>query len=113
MPEAGRATPLATTESHPTRRRAFRIIAACAGLPLTIAAVRATAAKGQFFSWRGDVLGAVSELSLWHTDAVFARATIIKVRAEIDRFEKIFSLYRADSQISRLNRTGKLTKPSA
>lgn len=99
-------------DSRPTRRRVLRIVAGFAGLPLTIAGVRAMAPKGQFFSWHGDVLGAVSELTLWHTDAAFAHATILRVREEIERFEKIFSLYRADSEISRLNKAGRLTKPS-
>jgi thiamine biosynthesis lipoprotein len=90
----------------------LRIVAAVAGLPLMIAGVRATAPKGQLFSWQGEVLGAVSELTLWHTDSAFARATILKVRLEIERFEKIFSLYRQNSEISRLNEAGKLTKPS-
>src|SRR5258705_3607932 len=95
-----------------TRRRALRVVAAFAGLPLLIAGVRATAPKGQLFGWNGEVLGAVSELTLWHTDAAFARATILKVRGEIERFENIFSLYRPDSEISRLNSDGKLSKPS-
>ena len=99
-------------EARPTRRRALRIVAALVGLPLMIAGVRATAPKGQLFSWHGEVLDAVSELTLWHTDAAFAQATILKVRREIVRFERIFSLYRADSEISRLNETGRLTKPS-
>src|SRR4030081_1985688 len=100
-------------EACPTRRRALRIVAALAGLPLMITGVRATAPKGQLFSWHGEVLDAVSELTLWHTDAAFARATILKVRGEIERFERIFSLYRADSEISRLNLAGRLTKPSS
>jgi len=95
-----------------TRRHALRIVAAIAGLPLMIAGVRATAPKGRFHIWQGDVLGAASELTLWHTDAALARATILKVRAEIERFERIFSLYRSDSEIARLNATGKLAKPS-
>lgn len=112
-PTANRSTDgFDRTDSHPTRRRALRIVAGLASLPLTIAGVRAIAPKGQFFTWHGDVLGAVSELTLWHTDAAFARATIIKVRKEIERFERIFSLYRSDSEISRLNRDGRLTKPS-
>ena len=102
-----------TEESRPTRRRALRIFAAIAGLPLMIAGVRATAAKAQMHSWSGDVLGAPSELDLWHTDAAFARSTILKVRSEIERFERIFSLYRPDSEISRLNEAGRLDKPSA
>jgi thiamine biosynthesis lipoprotein len=95
-----------------TRRRALRIFAAVAGVPLVIAAVRASAPKGQFFTWRGEVLDAVSELTLWHTDAAFAQRTILRVRHEIERFERIFNLYRQDSEISRLNAAGKLVKPS-
>jgi len=63
-------------------------------------------------SWNGDVLGALSEITLWHPDAAFARRTILRVRQEIDRLEKIFSLYRPDSEVSRLNGAGRLTKPS-
>jgi thiamine biosynthesis lipoprotein len=98
--------------THPTRRRAIRILAAAAGVPLVIAAVRASAPKGQFHTWQGDVLGAWSELTLWHTDAAFAQRTIRKVRQEIDRFERIFSLYRPDSEIARLNAAGRLARPS-
>jgi thiamine biosynthesis lipoprotein len=99
-------------ETHPTRRHALRIFAAVAGLPLMIAGVRATAPNGQLHTWQGEVLGAASELTLWHTDPAFARATILKVRTEIARFERIFSLYRPDSEISRLNEAGRLVKPS-
>jgi thiamine biosynthesis lipoprotein len=95
-----------------TRRRAIRIAAAAAGLPLVIAAVRATAPAGQLFSWQGEVLGALSELTLWHTDAALAQRTILQVRGEIARYEGIFSLYREDSEISRLNAAGTLHKPS-
>src|SRR5215467_2341835 len=97
---------------RPTRRRALRIVAAAAGVPLMIAAVRASAPKGQLHSWQGDVLGAVSELTLWHTDAAFARRTIRRVRQEIGRYERIFSLYRTDNEIARLNAAGRLARPS-
>jgi thiamine biosynthesis lipoprotein len=95
-----------------TRRRAIRIGAAAAGLPLMIAAVRATAPGGRLFDWQGEVLGALAELSLWHTDEAAARRTIRKVETEIARYECIFSLARADSEISRLNAAGALAKPS-
>jgi FAD:protein FMN transferase len=98
--------------THPTRRRALRIMAAAAGVPLIIAAVRASAPNGQFHTWQGDVLGAWSELTLWHADAGFAQRTIRKVRQEIARFERIFSLYRPDSEIARLNAAGRLARPS-
>jgi thiamine biosynthesis lipoprotein len=77
-----------------------------------IAAVRATAPSGQLFSWQGEVLGALSELTLWHTDAALAQRTILRVSGEIARYEGIFSLYRDDSEISRLNATAALSKPS-
>ena len=96
----------------PTRRRALRIVAAMAGVPLMIAAVRASAPKGELHSWQGEVLGAVSELTLWHTDAAFAQRAIRKVRQEIERYERIFSLYRVDSEIARLNAAGRLARPS-
>jgi len=100
-------------ERRPTRRRFLRVVAAVGGLPLVIAAVRATAPTAQLHSWQGEVLGALSELTLWHPDAAFARRTILQVRQEIERFERIFSLYRRDSEVSRLNEAGKLLKPSS
>jgi thiamine biosynthesis lipoprotein len=96
-----------------TRRRAIRIVAAAAGLPLMIAAVRATAPQGQLFNWQGDVLGALSELTIWCTDAALARRTIAKIEGEIARYERIFSLYQNDSEIFRLNRDGVLARPSS
>src|SRR5262245_33140084 len=77
-----------------TRRRAIRIVAVAGGLPLVIAAVRAAAPPGQLFRWQGEVLGALSELTLWHTDAAVAGRTILRVRSEIARYEAMFSLYR-------------------
>jgi thiamine biosynthesis lipoprotein len=97
---------------HWTRRRAIRIVAAAAGLPLMIAAVRASAPPGRMFHWQGEVLDAVSELTLWHTDAALCRRVIRKIEAEIARYERIFSLYRADSEISRLNAAGQLSRPA-
>ena len=97
---------------RPTRRRFLRVVAAVAGLPPLIAAVRATAPKMRSYSWHGEVLGALSELTLWHPDAAFARRTMLRVRQEVERFERIFSLYRGDSDISRLNEAGALIKPS-
>jgi thiamine biosynthesis lipoprotein len=95
-----------------TRRRAFRIVAAAVGLPLLAAGVRATVPAARFFNWQGEVLGAASELTLWHWDETLARRAILTVRHEIERYERIFSLYRGDSEISRLNREGALARPS-
>jgi FAD:protein FMN transferase len=97
---------------HPSRRHAIRIFAAAAGLPLMIAAVRATAPPAQMFHWQGEVLDEEAELTLWHTDAALCRRTFAKVRAEIARYERIFSLYQPDSEISRLNAAGALDRPA-
>jgi FAD:protein FMN transferase len=97
---------------RPTRRRFLRVVAAVAGLPPIIATLRATPPKARLHTWQGDVLGALSELTLWHPDAAFAQRTILRVRQETEHFERIFSLYRRDSEISRLNAAGKLLKPS-
>ena len=97
---------------HWTRRRAIRIFAAAAGLPLMIAAVRATARPARMFHWQGEVLDAVAELTLVHTDPAFARRTILKIEGEIVRYERIFSLYRPESEISRLNAAGTLLRPA-
>jgi thiamine biosynthesis lipoprotein len=87
-------------------------MAAAAGLPLMIAGVRATASPARMFRWEGRVLDDEAELTLWHADAVLCRRTIVKVRAEIARFERIFSLYDPQSEISRLNAAGELRKPA-
>src|SRR6267143_241332 len=117
MPDGTLAAPTPTTDSSRaeerlTRRRFWRVAAAVAGVPLMIQAVRALAPKPQLHGWHGEVLGALAEIALWHPDAAFARQTILRVRQEIDRLERIFSLYRPDSEISRLNDAGKLVKPS-
>jgi hypothetical protein len=64
----------------------LRIVAAAAGVPLLIAGVRATAPKPRAFTWRGQVLDAVSEVTLWHSDAAFAQTTIARVREEVARW---------------------------
>ena len=95
-----------------TRRRAIRIVAAAAGLPLMIAAVRATAPPAQMFHWRGEVLDEEAELTLWHTDAALCQRTFARVSGEIARYERIFSLYQPESEISRLNAAGALERPA-
>jgi FAD:protein FMN transferase len=96
-----------------TRRRVLGIVAAAAGVPLLIAGVKAWAPKSRMVRWDGVVLGAPASVELWHGDEAFARRTILKLRQEIERLERIFSLYRADSEVSRLNAAGVVRKPSA
>jgi thiamine biosynthesis lipoprotein len=58
--------------------------------------------------WRGSALGARATISLDHPDGARIARTAF---AEIDRLENIFSLYRAGSALSRLNRDGVLADP--
>lgn len=88
-----------------TRRRLITVAAAAAGLPLLF---KAGSAKARLVTWEGTTLGAPSTIRLYHTDETKARAAIDHALAELARLEGIFSVYRADSAISRLNREGRL-----
>ncbi len=95
-----------------TRRRfiAISAAAACGSHPAL-----AFSRTSQPIIWRGVALGARAEIRLDVEAGGRAEATriIAACRAEIDRLENIFSLYRADSAIARLNRDGRLEAPDA
>jgi FAD:protein FMN transferase len=91
-----------------TRRRALGLLAATAGLPLVLRASRATA---EVVTWHGRALGGPATLVLHHPDRAAAERLLAASAAELDRLEAIFSLYRADSALSELNRAGALAAP--
>lgn len=62
--------------------------------------------------WRGVALGARCSLQLSGVGMQAAVPVFDAVRAELDRLEKIFSLYRPGSEISLLNSRGRLDAPS-
>ena len=93
----------------PSRRRFLAIAAAAAGLPFT--AIRAGAESAHLHRWSGIALGAAAEIVLYDPDATRARRLIARCVEEIDRLEDVFSLYRPESAISRLNRDGRLAAP--
>jgi FAD:protein FMN transferase len=86
-----------------TRRRAIAVVAAAAGLPLVL---KAGSAQARLLRWEGTTLGAPSTIQLYHTDEAKARKALDAAMAELARLEAVFSLYRADSAISTLNRDG-------
>ena len=86
-----------------SRRRAITLLAATAGLPLLMAA---GSARARMLRWEGTTLGAPSTIQLYHDDEATAQAAIAAGLAELARLEAIFSVYRADSVISTLNREG-------
>lgn len=58
--------------------------------------------------WRGVALGAAAAITLDHPQA---DRLIQQALAEIERLEGVFSLYRAESSLSRLNAAGRLEAP--
>ena len=87
-----------------SRRRAITIFAAVMVIP--------GSAMGEpdlpMHTWKGQALGARATLRLAHPDAAKISA---RVASEIDRLEDVFSLFRPQSALSRLNRQASLEAP--
>ena len=62
--------------------------------------------------WTGTALGADAEIRIAGQDRKMAEALVRRALAEIERLERVFSLYRPESELSRLNRDGVLDHPS-
>lgn len=92
-----------------TRRRAIGIIAT-AGLEC-LPRVHAANASLTPVTWRGQALGAIASLQIYHPDLSLASRLIERSVAEARRLERIFSLYRSDSALVELNRSGVLVSP--
>jgi len=93
-----------------TRRRAIVIAGAAAGMALSPGLLRASSGPG-LHRWRGTALGADATILLHHGDRSAADRLIGRCVAEIERLERIFSLYRRDSAVALLNRQGTLDDP--
>jgi len=93
-----------------SRRRAITVLAAAAGLPLIM---KAGAAQARLVRWEGTTLGAPSTIQLYAADEAKAQAALAAARAELSRLEAMFSVYRADSVLSALNRDGKVENAPA
>lgn len=88
-----------------SRRRALFVAAAACALPKLAAA--APVAR-----WQGNALGAHAEIRLAGLSYAEAAPTFARVERELDRLEGLFSLYRDDSALVRLNRAGHLAAPA-
>lgn len=98
----------------PARRRFLSILAGCAvAAPLASGHVRAMTKRAVDPSsvWKGSAMGALASMTLVHPDRSHAQALIERCVAEIDRLESVFSLYRPDSALVRLNAAGELRDP--
>jgi thiamine biosynthesis lipoprotein len=67
----------------------------------------------QSATWRGVALGAPAMLTLQHPSEAEAKDAISACLAEVARLEAIFSLYRTDSALVRLNEAGVLQNAPA
>lgn len=94
-----------------SRRRVIGITAASAGMAL-IPFGRKALATSSAVSWRGEAMGAQATLVINHPDRGIALRLVDEVAAEVRRLERIFSLYREDSDLTRLNRQGFLVSPA-
>jgi thiamine biosynthesis lipoprotein len=88
-------------------RRRFIAILAAAGSAGALPRASFGLAPGAL-TWNGIALGAEASLTLQHHDEAQARLAVEASVAEVQRLEKIFSLHRPDSALSRLNASGRL-----
>ena len=94
-----------------TRRRIIVIAATAAGSAFLTGARAAEA--GEAVRWHGSALGAQVSIEIYHPERAEAERLVDRCVLDVRRLEQQFSLYRADSAISTLNRTGILVSPDA
>lgn len=92
-----------------TTRRRFLTISAGLGSALAFPRTLLASPPDPTLIWRGAALGAATTIAINHP---YAERYQKQALAEITRLEDVFSLYRAQSQLSRLNRTGTLAAPA-
>lgn len=85
-----------------------RLLMLAAVLPLAVWRVQQSAQAAPL-QWQGTAMGAPATLILHHGgDAAGAQAALTATLAEVSRLEGMFSLFRADSVLSQLNRAGRI-----
>lgn len=92
------------------RRRVIGISAAAAGMALLPPYGRA-ANPPNAVTWEGEAMGAQASLVIHHPDRAKAEKLAEATVAEVRRLERIFSLYREDSDLTLLNQQGFLVMP--
>jgi len=93
------------------RRRFIQIAATAAGLSFCPNILRAHH-QMKPVRWQGYTMGAVGQFTLYTEQPEKAQNILKQCFAEIQRLEKIFSLYDHQSELSRLNRDGQLLEAS-
>lgn len=96
-----------------SRRKVIALCAAAGGAALVPLGASRRAGAEPLIEWTGVSLGAVATLRLSHPDRRRGEALLRRAVAEARRLEAIFSLYREDTALSELNRSGVLAAPPA
>ena len=94
-----------------TRRRMIAIVATAAGSAFLTGG--RTVQAGDPVRWHGSALGAQVSIEIYHPDRAVALRLVDRCVLDVRRLEQQFSLYRTDSDICALNRTGILVSPDA
>ena len=100
-------TPARSTAT--TRRRCLGLVAAVSAAalaPVSWHPAMASTPAVPVTSWQGVALGADAQLRIVHPDRAWAGQLVQRAVAEVRRLERVFSLYRDDSALVRLNRDG-------
>ena len=95
------------------RRRRFFQITALSALGLSYRDLFSSKNHNAFHQWEGYVLGAPGRIVLENTYPCDFEQVFSNCLHEVQRLEKLFSLYLEDSDLNRLNRFGFLDNPSA
>ncbi len=94
------------------RRRFIKILATSAA-GLNVARLACAHHSLEAVQWQGYTLGAEGSFTLYTENKAAAQAVLQRCFAEIQRLERLFSLYDHHSELSQLNRTGQLLNPTA
>lgn len=86
----------------------FASTMALSQMPL-LALTKEQSINAELFEWRGIALGADAQLKIYLKDKGQGDTLLKAVLQEVERLERLFSLYREDSVISRLNKTGEVS----
>ena len=93
-------------------RRRFIVMAGAAGIIPFLGGVGEASNTLRPVKWQGSALGAEASIQLYHKDTAWAQRHLLGCQNEITRLENLFSLYRPQSEISKLNSQGSLANPS-
>ena len=96
---------------RPTRRRVLQLTAAASASALTSLLAGSVLAGHRAVQWSGTALGAQSTVTLYGTSQAETETALTEALGELQRLERIFSLYDEASALVRLNRAGVLDGP--